>query len=27
MNIFKGTTKGQDLTSEGFDLLGLLGAE
>src|SRR5215467_1789687 len=27
MNIFKGTTKGQDLTSDGFDLLGLLGAE
>lgn len=27
MNIFKGTMKGQDLTSEGFDLLGLLGAE
>ena len=27
MSIFKGTTKGQDLTSEGFDLLGLLGAE
>jgi CBS domain-containing protein len=27
INIFKGTTKGQDLTSDGFDLLGLLGAE
>src|SRR5215831_15814556 len=24
MNIFKGTAKGQDLTSDGFDLLGLL---
>jgi len=27
MNIFKGTAKGQDLISDGFDLLGLLGAE
>ena len=27
MNIFKGTAKGQDLTSDGFDLLGLVGAE
>jgi CBS domain-containing protein len=27
MNIFKGTTNGQDLTSDGFDLLGLLGTE
>ena len=27
INSFKGTTKGQDLTSDRFDLLGLLGAE
>jgi CBS domain-containing protein len=27
MNIFKEVMKDQDLTSEGFDLLGLLGAE
>ena len=27
MNIFKGTAKGQNLISDGFDLLGLLGAE
>jgi CBS domain-containing protein len=25
--VFKKTMKGQDLISEGFDLLGLLGAE
>jgi hypothetical protein len=27
MNIFKENIKDQDLMSEGFDLLGLLGAE